>query len=47
MRAKVHSPLVDHSPMYSEPNLVVNIILEAARETLSSVRMDGGEIKAI
>jgi pimeloyl-ACP methyl ester carboxylesterase len=36
MRAKVHSCRVDHSPMYTEPNLVINIILEAARETLSS-----------
>jgi hypothetical protein len=36
MRAKVHSHLVDHSPMYTEPKLVINIILEAARETLSS-----------
>jgi pimeloyl-ACP methyl ester carboxylesterase len=36
MRAKVHSYRVDHSPMYTEPNLVINIILEAARETLSS-----------
>jgi pimeloyl-ACP methyl ester carboxylesterase len=36
MRAKVHSHHVDHSPMYAEPNLVINIILEAARETLSS-----------
>jgi pimeloyl-ACP methyl ester carboxylesterase len=36
MRAKVHAYPVDHSPMYTEPNLVINIILEAARETLSS-----------
>jgi pimeloyl-ACP methyl ester carboxylesterase len=36
MRAKVHSHHVDHSPMYTEPDLVINIILEAARETLSS-----------
>jgi pimeloyl-ACP methyl ester carboxylesterase len=36
MRAKVHSHHVDHSPMYTEPNLVINIILEAARETLPS-----------
>jgi|SRR5208282_2375960 len=36
MRAKVHSYRVDHSPMYTEPNLVTNIILEAARETLAS-----------
>src|SRR5580704_12386956 len=36
MRAKVHSYPADHSPMYTEPNLVINIILEAARETLPS-----------
>jgi pimeloyl-ACP methyl ester carboxylesterase len=36
MRAKVHSHPVDHSPMYSAPHLVINIILEAARQTLSS-----------
>ena len=35
MRAKVHAHRVDHSPMYTEPNLVVNVILEAAHETLS------------
>jgi pimeloyl-ACP methyl ester carboxylesterase len=35
MRAKVYSHHVDHSPMYSEPNLVINIIVEAARQTLS------------
>ncbi len=36
MRAKVHSYRVDHSLMYTEPNLVINIILEAARQTLST-----------
>ena len=36
MRAKVHSYPVDHSPMYTEPNLVVNVIVEAAHETLPS-----------
>lgn len=36
MRAKVQAHPVDHSPMYSEPRLVVDVILEAARETLSS-----------
>jgi pimeloyl-ACP methyl ester carboxylesterase len=36
MRAKTHTYRVDHSPMYTEPNLVINIILEAARETVSS-----------
>jgi pimeloyl-ACP methyl ester carboxylesterase len=36
MRAKIHSYPVDHSPMYTRPDLVINIILEAARQTLSS-----------
>jgi pimeloyl-ACP methyl ester carboxylesterase len=35
MGAKVLSHHVDHTPMYTEPNLVVDVILEAARETLS------------
>jgi pimeloyl-ACP methyl ester carboxylesterase len=33
MGAKVHSYPVDHSPMISEPQVVIDIILEAARET--------------
>jgi pimeloyl-ACP methyl ester carboxylesterase len=35
MKAKVYSHPVDHSPMYTEPNLVIDVILDAARETLS------------
>jgi pimeloyl-ACP methyl ester carboxylesterase len=35
MGAHVQSHRVDHSPMYTEPNLVVGIILEAAAQTLS------------
>ena len=35
MRAKIHSHSVDHTPMYSEPAVVTNVILEAARTTLS------------
>jgi len=35
MGAKIHSYPVDHSPMISEPQVVINVILEAARETLS------------
>ena len=35
MGAKVHAHRVDHTPMYSEPDVVVDVILEAARETLS------------
>jgi pimeloyl-ACP methyl ester carboxylesterase len=35
MKAKVHSHPVDHSPMYTEPNLVIDVIVDAARQTLS------------
>lgn len=35
MGAKIHAHRVDHTPMYSEPDVVVDVILEAARETLS------------
>jgi pimeloyl-ACP methyl ester carboxylesterase len=35
MRARVWSQRVDHSPMYTEPNVVIDVMLEAARETLS------------
>src|SRR5271155_4727846 len=35
MGAHAQSRRVDHTPMYTEPNLVVGIILEAAHETLS------------
>jgi pimeloyl-ACP methyl ester carboxylesterase len=35
MGAKVHSFPVDHSPMISDPQAVINVILESAHETLS------------
>jgi pimeloyl-ACP methyl ester carboxylesterase len=35
MGATVRSGRVDHSPMYTEPNLVVDVILEAARSTVA------------
>jgi pimeloyl-ACP methyl ester carboxylesterase len=35
MGAKIHSSRVDHSPMYTATDLVVNVILEAARESLA------------
>ena len=35
MGAQVRSGRVDHSPMYTATDLVVDVILEAARETLS------------
>jgi hypothetical protein len=36
MGAHVQSHRVDHSPMYSEPNLVIDIILEAANQALAT-----------
>jgi pimeloyl-ACP methyl ester carboxylesterase len=36
MHAKIHAYPVDHSPMYTQPSLVINVILEAARQTLST-----------
>jgi pimeloyl-ACP methyl ester carboxylesterase len=35
MRAKIHAHPVDHSPMISAPQVVIDVILEAAHETLS------------
>jgi len=35
MGASVRSQRVDHTPMYTQPDLVIDVILEAARETLS------------
>jgi pimeloyl-ACP methyl ester carboxylesterase len=35
MGAKVRSHHVDHTPMYTEPSLVTDVVLEAARETLA------------
>ncbi|HUO35604.1 MAG TPA: alpha/beta hydrolase [Candidatus Acidoferrum sp.] len=34
MHANVRAEAVDHTPMYTEPALVVDVILEAARKTL-------------
>ena len=36
MSATVRSHRVDHTPMYSQPSVVVEVILEAARKTLSA-----------
>ncbi len=35
MGAKIRTHPVDHSPMYTSPDVVVGVILEAARETLA------------
>jgi pimeloyl-ACP methyl ester carboxylesterase len=35
MHATLHSAPVDHSPMYSAPHVVIDVILEAARATMS------------
>jgi pimeloyl-ACP methyl ester carboxylesterase len=37
MGAKIRSSAVDHSPMFTNPDLVVDVILEAVRETISPV----------
>jgi pimeloyl-ACP methyl ester carboxylesterase len=36
MNAKLRPHRVDHTPMYSEPKVVIDVILEAAHATLSS-----------
>jgi pimeloyl-ACP methyl ester carboxylesterase len=38
MGAKIRTRRVDHSPMHTAPEVVVGVILEAARETLASER---------
>jgi pimeloyl-ACP methyl ester carboxylesterase len=35
MGAKIRPHPVDHTPMYADPDVVIGVILEAARETLS------------
>jgi pimeloyl-ACP methyl ester carboxylesterase len=35
MGARIRTHQVDHSPMYTEPDVVIGVILEAARETLA------------
>jgi hypothetical protein len=35
MGAKIRSYPVDHTPMYTKPNIVVDVTSEAVRETLS------------
>jgi pimeloyl-ACP methyl ester carboxylesterase len=41
MGAKVRSARVDHSPMYSAPDLVIDVILEAASVTLGNGSLPG------
>jgi pimeloyl-ACP methyl ester carboxylesterase len=43
MGAKVRSARVDHSPMYSAPNLVIDVILEAASVSLGDRSLPGRE----
>jgi len=38
MGARVQSYATDHSPMYTEPNQVIDVIMDAARQTLSRSR---------
>jgi pimeloyl-ACP methyl ester carboxylesterase len=39
MKARVRSSRVDHSPMYSAPKLVIDVILEATREHIPTKAM--------
>jgi pimeloyl-ACP methyl ester carboxylesterase len=42
MGAKIRSSAVDHSPMLTKPDLVVDVVLEAVRETVSQVGISAG-----
>jgi pimeloyl-ACP methyl ester carboxylesterase len=46
MGAKIRTHRVDHSPMYTAPDAVAGVILEAARETLTSERALSGRTYA-
>jgi pimeloyl-ACP methyl ester carboxylesterase len=46
MGATVRTHRVDHSPMYTAPEVVVGVILEAARETLTAERERSGRTHA-
>ena len=43
MGARIRSGRVDHSPMYSAPNLVIDVILEAASVSLGDRSLPGRE----
>jgi pimeloyl-ACP methyl ester carboxylesterase len=43
MGAKIHSLPVDHTPMYTAPNLVVDVISEAVREKTSKYKVEGAK----
>jgi pimeloyl-ACP methyl ester carboxylesterase len=43
MGAKIHSYPVDHTPMYSEPNVVVDVIAEAVREKISRCKVESAQ----
>jgi pimeloyl-ACP methyl ester carboxylesterase len=46
MGAKIRAHRVDHSPMHTAPEIVVGVILEAARETLTAERERSGRTHA-
>jgi pimeloyl-ACP methyl ester carboxylesterase len=43
MGARVRSSRVDHTPMLTAPDLVIDVIIEAARESLVPLQMSRGE----
>jgi pimeloyl-ACP methyl ester carboxylesterase len=42
MGASIRSERVDHSPMYTNPDLVIDVILEAARRSLPQLEVSAG-----
>ena len=46
MRAKIRTYPVDHSPMYTAPDAVVDVVLEAAQETATSQGQAAGRANA-
>jgi pimeloyl-ACP methyl ester carboxylesterase len=46
MGAKIRTHRVDHSPMHTAPEIVVGVIVEAARETLAAERELSGKTHA-
>jgi hypothetical protein len=47
MGANIHAHSVDHSPMYTAPGLVVDVIVEAAQETLTSSSAGGEHLSTM
>lgn len=47
MRASIRSERVDHSPMYTAPDLVIEVILEASRRTFPQSEVSGEQTASV